>query len=89
MEPAQTIVRKLGGPNAVADITGVHRTRVSNWMRPKEAGGTGGTIPFKHVPALIAAAKDAGVELQADDFLPALVPAPAASDVAAPAERAA
>lgn len=70
MEPAQTIVKKLGGPNAVAEIAGVHRTRVSNWMRPKEAGGTGGMIPFKHVPALIAAASAQGVELKADDFLP-------------------
>lgn len=70
MEPAQSIIRKLGGPNAVAEITGVHRTRVSNWARPKESGGTGGTIPFKHVPTLLDAAKDKGIELSADEFLP-------------------
>ena len=70
MEPARTIIDRLGGPNKVATIAGVHRTRVSNWARTKEAGGTGGVIPFKHVPALLAAAKDAGVELSADDFLP-------------------
>lgn len=70
MEPAQTIIRSLGGPNAVAKIAGVHRTRVSNWMRGKDVGGTGGMVPFKHVPAIIAAAKDKGVELSADDFLP-------------------
>lgn len=73
MEPAQTIIRSLGGPNAVAKITGVHRTRVSNWMRPKESGGTGGMVPFKHVPAIIAEAKTRGVELSADDFLPRVV----------------
>lgn len=54
----------------MARITGVHRTRVSNWARPKDAGGTGGTIPFKHVPALLEAAKTRGVALSADDFLP-------------------
>lgn len=54
----------------MARITGVHRTRVSNWARPKDAGGTGGTIPFKHVPALLDAAKARGVALSADDFLP-------------------
>jgi len=70
MEPAQTIIRNLGGPNVVARIAGVHRTRVSNWMRPKESGGTGGMVPFKHVPAMIAAAKEKGIELSADDFLP-------------------
>lgn len=79
LEPAQTIVRKLGGPSVVAGIAGVHRTRVSNWMRPKSAGGTGGVIPFKHVPALIEAAKAMGLDLSADDFLPVTIP----SEVAA------
>lgn len=70
MEPATHIINLLGGPNKVATIAGVHRTRVSNWKRPKEDGGTGGVIPFKHVPSLLAAAKDMGVELSTDDFLP-------------------
>lgn len=39
-------------------------------MRAKVAGGTGGMIPFKHVPALLDAAKDKGVKLSTDDFLP-------------------
>jgi len=39
-------------------------------MRSKKSGGTGGTIPFKHVPALLAAAHDKGLKLSADDFLP-------------------
>lgn len=70
MEPAHSIVRKLGGPTKVARIVGVHRTRVSNWARPKKAGGSGGTIPFRHVPTLLDAARAAGVDLSADDFLP-------------------
>lgn len=61
----------------MAEIAGVHRTRVSNWARSKDAGGTGGTIPFKHVPALIAAARTKGIELSADSFLPGAEPAPA------------
>lgn len=71
MEPAQSIIRTLGGPSAVARIAGVHRTRVSNWSRARESGGTGGVIPFKHVPNLLKAAKAKGVEMSADDFLPA------------------
>lgn len=70
MEPARTIINLLGGPNAVAFIAGVHRTRVSNWARPRASGGTGGSIPFKHVPALINAARGKGLELSAEDFLP-------------------
>jgi hypothetical protein len=70
MEPAQTIISKLGGDTVVAGIAGVHRTRVANWKRPKQSGGTGGVIPFKHVPALIAAAEEKGLKLDANDFLP-------------------
>lgn len=82
MEPAQSIIRKFGGPNAVAAIVGVHRTRVSNWMRAKGSGGTGGTIPFKHAAKLIEAATELGINLSADDFLPPVVdrdPTPAAA----------
>ncbi|SHI79186.1 hypothetical protein SAMN02745911_1178 [Aureimonas altamirensis DSM 21988] len=75
MEPATTIIRSLGGPSAVSRITGVHRTRVSNWMRSKDVGGTDGLIPFRHVPALLSAAKNAGVVLTAEDFLPSEVAA--------------
>lgn len=70
MEPAKTIILCLGGSTSVATIVGVHRTRVWNWMRPKEKGGTGGIIPFKHAPILIAYATTLGVDLCADDFLP-------------------
>lgn len=70
MEPARTIIDRLGGATKVASIAGVHRTRVSNWARKKEDGGTGGVIPFKHVPALLEAAKKEGIKLSTDDFLP-------------------
>lgn len=60
----------MGGDTVVASIAGVHRTRVANWKRPKDAGGTGGAIPFRHVPALIKAAQSKGIALSADSFLP-------------------
>lgn len=81
MEPAATIIKLLGGDTAVAAITGVHRTRVANWKRERDVGGTGGVIPFRHVPALIKAARDQGKPLSADDFLPIVqtrAPAPKA-----------
>lgn len=70
MEPANTIIAKLGGPTKVSQITGVHRTRVSNWKRPREAGGTGGMIPMPHIPVLLRAAQASGIKMSADDFLP-------------------
>lgn len=69
MEPAQTIFRICGGAPKVAEITGVHRTRVYAWLRPKEDGGTGGRIPQNHIPSLLRYARDNGLDLNADDFL--------------------
>lgn len=69
MEPASTIIKLLGGPTKVAAIASVHRVRVSNWMRPKEKGGTGGRIPQNHIPALLAAARARGIEVSAEQML--------------------
>lgn len=71
MEPARTIITKLGGPVKVAEIVGIHRTRVYSWMRPRAKGGTGGLIPIWHVSALMAAATEAGIAITPADFVPA------------------
>lgn len=69
MDPAQSIISKLGGPSKVAAIVGVHRTRVSNWSRPSSKGGTGGVIPQRHHRVLLEHANAVGVFLTAEDFL--------------------
>jgi len=69
MEPAITIVSLLGGPTKLASLLGIHRVRVSNWMRPKEKGGTGGQIPLRHWNAVIKAAQDAGINLTFNDLV--------------------
>lgn len=68
MEPAQTILKKLGGPTAVAKVVGVHRTRVSAWQREKRRGGTGGTIPQAHIPTLLALARRKKIDLSISEF---------------------
>ncbi len=40
-------------------------------MRPKEKGGTGGRIPQDHHRALLDYAREQGIELTAEQFLPA------------------
>ena len=72
MEPANTIIRSLGGAIAVAGFLGLHRTRVSSWRLPRAKGGTDGQIPFRHIHKLLAHAKDRGVRLEPADFI--LVP---------------
>lgn len=69
MEPARTIVKRLGGPKAISGLVGVHRTRVSNWMRPRAVGGTGGAIPQKYHRQLLECAAEKGIDLSAEDFL--------------------
>lgn len=68
LEPAAGIVEMLGGPSRVARIVGIHRTRVSAWQIARARGGTGGTIPYKHQPALIQYAKANDIPLKPEDF---------------------
>ncbi|WP_353472343.1 carph-isopro domain-containing protein [Salipiger sp. H15] len=70
MEPASRIIAALGGPTAVAEAIGIHRTRVSMWQAPRSKGGTNGLIPYRHVPRLVALARKKGVELEPTDFIP-------------------
>jgi hypothetical protein len=80
MEPAQTIITKLGGVSVVAAALGVHRTRVSNWQRPREKGGTGGLVPQRHHRALLDFALERGKALTAEEFLPPLKDAPSTGE---------
>jgi hypothetical protein len=68
MEPAQTIIKKLGGPSAVAEIVGRHRTRVSSWQRPRASGGTDGRVPQEHIETLLEHAKKRSIALRLSDF---------------------
>ena len=70
MNRAERIVTLLGGTTRVAAIAGVHRTRVWNWTKPRERGGTGGVIPQKHIRPLLDHARQHGIPLSLDDFLP-------------------
>ncbi len=69
-EPADSIIRKLGGNCAVAEITGAAASSVRRWRYPKAKGGTGGQVPNWHIPALLKFAFEAGVDLQPGDFFP-------------------
>ncbi len=70
MEPASSIINALGGPAIVARVAGVHRTRVFKWRWPRERGGTDGTIPSRHIPALLSYAKTHEIALSLNDFFP-------------------
>lgn len=69
MEPAKTIIKRLGGEATVSGITGTAFTAPYRWQHPKEKGGTGGLIPQRHHRALLEYAKQNEIGLRADDFL--------------------
>jgi hypothetical protein len=70
MEPARSIIKRLGGPAEVSKVTRRAYTAPYRWMAPIEKRGTGGLIPQKHHLALLAYAREKGVPLSAADFLP-------------------
>jgi len=69
MEPAKTIIKRLGGEAAVSGITGTAFTAPYRWQHPKTKGGTGGLIPQRHHRALLDYAKQNEIGLSAEDFL--------------------
>lgn len=71
LEPARTIIERLGGVDEVAKITGKHRTRVFRWMYSADRGGTGGLIPQREIPKLLQFAREAGIRLRHADFFAA------------------
>lgn len=70
LDPAKTVIAKLGGVEVVCNITGRHLSRVYRWMRGKENGGTGGFIPQNEAAKLLEYAKANRIKLSADDFFP-------------------
>lgn len=68
LEPANTIITKLGGPVAVAKIVNRDQTRVRRWTWSKERGGTGGKIPADQQHVLLAAGLAMGVDIDPGDF---------------------
>jgi hypothetical protein len=70
MEPATTVIQKLGGEATVAEITMTSLSAPYRWQYAREHGGTGGRIPQRHHRLLLAYARKHGISLSADEFLP-------------------
>lgn len=78
LDPAASIIERFGGIDTVRGITGASRTRVYRWTQPVERGGTGGIIPIGHIGKLLHYARDNGIEITADEFIPGPAPKEAA-----------
>jgi hypothetical protein len=69
LDPAHTIIKRLGGEAIVAEVTGTAYTAPYRWQHPLEKGGTGGLIPQRHHSALLEFARQKGKALRAEDFI--------------------
>lgn len=70
MEPASTIIKKLGGPAKVAEVAQVATNAPYRWQYPREKGGTGGSIPQRHHRKLLDYARSNNIEISAEEFVP-------------------
>lgn len=57
MDPAYTVIEKLGGKSTVAEQLGLSKAQMTRWCAPADAGGTGGVIPQKYWAQLMQMAR--------------------------------
>lgn len=63
MEPAASIIKKLGGHDVIAEYLQTAKNTPFRWTYPREKGGTGGIIPHWHHEKLMQMATDRGIPL--------------------------
>jgi hypothetical protein len=80
LNPAYSIVKRLGGEAVVAKITHRAITAPYRWQKPVSEGGTGGLIPQRLHRPLLEYALEKGKELSPADFIAS--PSPAAVEAA-------
>lgn len=68
LDPARTVVAKLGGVRATARILGVNPSAVSRWLVSRQEKGTGGAVPLKHWQALLDYAKQERIKLSVTEL---------------------
>lgn len=67
LAPAFDVIERLGGKSLVASELKVCASTLSRWCQPHPKG-TGGLIPQKHWPALLAFAKRQKVSISIADL---------------------
>jgi hypothetical protein len=81
LDPAKTVIDKIGGVEKAAEVTGKHISRIYRWMYSTVRGGTGGFVPHGDAVKLLEYAKGNELPLTAEDFIQK--PSPAEKESAA------
>ena len=69
MEPAASIIKRLGGNTVVARACERLPVTVYRWKLPRSRGGTGGRIPVSCRAHLLRLANSRGVSIAPEDLL--------------------
>ena len=62
LDPAFSVIEKLGGKSAVAEALNLDKSTLSRWCQPRP-DGLGGTIPQRHWGTLMKMARAQGVDI--------------------------
>lgn len=65
---AKKVIEICGGPQAVAEMVGVHVSRVYRWTYDRSRGGTGGRIPAARQQQLLREARRRRIHLRPEHF---------------------
>lgn len=68
LEPAYSVVERLGGKSAVSNRLKIHKSTLTRWCQPVP-WGTGGMIPQRHWLTLLEMAREAGVSLTVQELV--------------------
>jgi hypothetical protein len=88
MEPAASIINRLGGALNVAGVLGLSKSAPGKWLIDRRDGGSGGMIPQRHIEPLIRYARSQRIRLGPADFYPQLKGAGGSGPVAERERRA-
>lgn len=67
---ARNVIRTLNGVVRTAEICEISHASVCAWDRPKSRKGTGGLVPAKHQPRILAYAREHNLPLGPGDLIP-------------------
>lgn len=62
LDPAFSVIEKLGGKSAVAEALNLDKSTLSRWCQTRPYG-LGGTIPQRHWGTLMKMARERGVDI--------------------------
>ena len=71
LDPARSVIERfrsseMSGERVIAELCGVDRTTVYNWMAPREKRGTDGLIPSRYHAAILLGAREKNIQLPAE-----------------------